>query len=188
MAEAINTLPGEIWKPVVGWDGLYEVSSFGRVYRLPGFVKTRGKGVKPIPGGIRKTPAGGPKGYRNVMLCGGAGRIKTQLLHIIVCTTFHGPKPGPKYQVAHYDGDPSNNRADNLRWATAKENADDRARHGNTQIGEINKNAKLTAENVLAIRKEYKGIFGQMKELAKRYGVSGTQIGYIVHKKQWTHI
>lgn len=49
--------------------------------------------------------------------------------HDLVCTAFHGPRPEGK-EVAHEDGDPLNNRADNLSWKTHAENQLDIRRHG----------------------------------------------------------
>jgi hypothetical protein len=67
--------------------------------------------------------------YSKTTICW-QGRKKTVSLHAMVCLAFNGPKPGEAYQVAHYDGNPSNNHCSNLRWATAKENAEDRERLG----------------------------------------------------------
>lgn len=50
-------------------------------------------------------------------------------LHPIVCAAFHGPKPFPKAVVRHLDGDSQNNCANNLRWGTPQENADDKKKH-----------------------------------------------------------
>lgn len=45
--------------------------------------------------------------------------------HVAICLTFHGPKPGPEYQVLHRENDKSNNAASNLRWGTRAENIAD---------------------------------------------------------------
>lgn len=58
------------------------------------------------------------------------GRGKRVAVHRMVALAFLGQPPSPLHQVAHGDGDPSNNHAANLRWATAKENQADRVRHG----------------------------------------------------------
>ena len=188
MADSQDSLDGEIWKPVPGWEGLYEASSFGRVRRLPGFVRGRGKYMRPISGGIRKTPISSRAGYRNVMLCGGNGRNQTIMLHIVICATFHGPKPSERHQVAHSDGNPQNNNASNLRWATALENADDRERHGKTCRGPNSGTAKLTANVIADIRRAYAADNRSSGRIAAAFGITRTQVYNIVHRKQWAHI
>lgn len=74
-------------------------------------------------------------------------------IHQAVCRAFHGPKPGPEYQVRHLDGDRNNNRADNLAWGTKAENEADKVRHGTTPKGERNPQAKLTERDVRAMRR-----------------------------------
>lgn len=52
------------------------------------------------------------------------------LIHRLVCEAFHGPPPMPDSWALHWDDDPTNNRADNLRWGTLPENAKDSVRNG----------------------------------------------------------
>lgn len=53
-------------------------------------------------------------------------RGATYLVHVLVCTLFHGERPSSDYSVDHIDRDTSNNRADNLRWATRSEQSKNR--------------------------------------------------------------
>lgn len=94
----------EEWRPVVGYEGRYEVSSLGRIRR-----------VKIIVPSMKK------HGYMQVSLVDGDGVRKSLRLHRIVAEAFL-PNPEGKPQVNHKDEDPENNRADNLEWATAEEN------------------------------------------------------------------
>ncbi|WP_208609489.1 HNH endonuclease signature motif containing protein [Streptomyces atriruber] len=55
---------------------------------------------------------------------------KVESAHFLVCVAFHGPRPTASHQVAHGDGDPTNNRPCNLRWATPAENSAGAVRHG----------------------------------------------------------
>jgi hypothetical protein len=71
-----------------------------------GGVTTRGGHVW-MPGGPR------PKFYY---------RGKNYRVSVLVCEAFHGPKPFPSAVAMHLDEDATNNRADNLRWGTQKEN------------------------------------------------------------------
>lgn len=73
-------------------------------------------------------------GYLYVRLLIGSKR-KNVRVHTIVANAFIGPKPSSKHQIRHLDGSKTNNNVNNLAWGTAKENADDRARHGRTSCG-----------------------------------------------------
>lgn len=105
----------EVWKPVVGFEGVYEVSSLARVRRVKAAQGTR-------PGHIL-TGFVDRKGYRQVRLSGKFARV-----HRVVAEAFHGPSDLP--MVRHIDGDPSNNLPGNLSFGSSLENARDRRRHG----------------------------------------------------------
>lgn len=96
----------EIWKEIKGYEGLYEVSSEGRVKSL---------GRKP---GIMKP--GLSRGYLKIGLV--KDGIKSMFrIHRLVAGAFI-PNPDDKPEVDHIDGDRKNNRVENLRWMTHKEN------------------------------------------------------------------
>lgn len=112
-------MKNEIWKDVAGYEGLYQVSSEGRVKSLARVV-IRNNGQKlPIKERILK-PAFNGRGYLIVDLCDG-GKRKHFKVHRLVCQAFH-ENPDNKPQVNHIDEDTTNNRASNLEWVTAKEN------------------------------------------------------------------
>jgi hypothetical protein len=75
----------------------------------------------------RRNPAGrvmkcaSQGGYVRTELVSKYGKRLKAMVHIIVCHAFHGPKPSEGHTVDHIDGDPSNNSASNLRWATRTE-------------------------------------------------------------------
>lgn len=119
MAESQST---ERWLPVLGYEGIYEVSDFGRVRSIDRFDSSgrllRGRVLRP------KTQSGG---YLCVNLWShNKGSMK--YVHRLVLEAFVGTSDTS--QVCHNDGDQKNNTLGNLRWGTASDNAHDRVLHG----------------------------------------------------------
>ena len=108
---SIGTEIEEVWKPVVGYEGKYEVSNFGRVKSLN--VGGHG-GVKIMK--VRVTY----RGYAYVDLAQN-GKYKKENVHRLVCSAFKRPPVGNE-QVNHIDGNKLNNVPENLEWCTPSEN------------------------------------------------------------------
>ena len=122
-------IPGEEWRPVVGYEGLYEVSSLGRVKTLPRTATHRNGHTRRVPAYIT-TGASGADGYPGISLpAWGSQPRKNVRVHTMVATAFIGPRPN-EMCVAHADGVRHNNALANLRYATAEENAQDARVHG----------------------------------------------------------
>ena len=118
----------EQWRPVRGYEGIYEVSSHGRV-RSVDRVVTRSDGqVRRFKGKVRSTPLLQQTGYPFVNLCI-QGKCQVRTVHSLVAEAFIGPRPEGA-EVCHNDGNPANNRVDNLRYGTSSDNALDKVRHG----------------------------------------------------------
>jgi hypothetical protein len=114
-------------------------------------------------------------------------------VHTIVCSIFHGPKPKWARGVAHFDGGRTNNNAENLRWATGKENSADMVRHGTRLKKDKHPRALLTSEQVAEIRRIYaenkSGVYvkrGTRAALALRFGVGVHVIKDIILNRCWT--
>lgn len=129
--------PGEEWRPVVGWENYYRVSSFGRLYSL----HQTGRLVTgmPMDGGYRVLKLRDKERH---------GYLAT---HTMVLEAFVGPRPSATHEGCHEDGNGANNALSNLRWDTAKGNQADRIRHGTSCKGRSMK-PKLTADLVRQIR------------------------------------
>lgn len=110
------------WRPVVGWDGVYEVSSAGDVRRLAGGRGSRRSVLK----GRLSTGSSDTwrTRYLKVALHWNGKRHDTPVHHL-VAEAFLGPRP-LGLEINHRDGNPQNNRADNLEYVTHSENV----RHG----------------------------------------------------------
>ena len=107
-----QSLEGEIWKPIINYEGLYEVSNLGRVKTLtkPGFS------FKPRL--LRQRDNG--FGYMQCQLMKN-GKRNMMTVHRLVAQAFV-PNPENKPQINHKDGDKRNNAVDNLEWCTNSEN------------------------------------------------------------------
>ena len=108
----------ETWKPVVGYEGLYEVSDYGRVRSVPHEVPSR-NGVRVSPGRMRN-PFKNKTGYVIINLCKN-GIIKNHTIHRLVAEAFL-PNPDNLPQVNHKDENKLNNNLGNLEWCSVKYN------------------------------------------------------------------
>lgn len=98
------------------------------------------------------------------------GHNTKRYVHRLVAEAFL-PNPDGKPDVAHWDGDGSNNKVDNLRWATESENMADKKRHGTHTQGEKHGKVKLSDEDVRNIR-YWKAGGIHVDALAASFGVS----------------
>lgn len=112
----------EIWKPVVGYEGLYEVSNRGRVRSLDRRV-FNGVGYYVMPGRILKqSKTHINKNYQKVLLKKPGEKHKNEKIHRLVAMAFID-KPSGKDYVNHLDGDKANNNVENLEWCNLSENS-----------------------------------------------------------------
>jgi hypothetical protein len=169
----------EIWKDIPDFIG-HQVSNFGRVRSC---MEKSVKAERTDRWHICKTG-----GSRNVYpaLCVRINlKTKRARVHRLVAKAFI-PNPEGKPQVAHEDGDRSNNHVSNLRWATAKENDQDKEKHGTVMRGERNANAKLTHNGVLnAKRMREEG--HSYESIGKHFGLHRETIRLALTGKTWHH-
>lgn len=167
----------EEWKPVVGFEGVYEVSNLGRVRSLDRvyYQTSRGGCFHPHKRkGQLLRPGLTSVGYPSVVL----GRKRgTFLVHRLVAEAFIGPCP-EGCEVRHKDGTRNNNTADNIEYGTRKENMADARRHG-TLIQGHDSHRKVPREEHDKIRSLYaRGL--RQADLEKMYDVTNALIHRIL--------
>ncbi|MBQ2397626.1 MAG: NUMOD4 motif-containing HNH endonuclease [Bacteroidales bacterium] len=162
----------EIWKSIDGYEGLYEVSNTGKIKTLNNvFYKMDGRICR-----IKENISYGNKthfGYLKFNLCNHK-KMKTVFVHRLIAETFI-PNPENKPQVNHKNGIKTDNRVENLEWATASENTLHSYRvlgrkiSGNCGAGDKNKNSKKVAQikNGKIIN-----IFGSIREAERETGAT----------------
>ncbi len=161
----------EIWKDVIGFEGLYQVSSLGK-------VKNRKL--------LNIKPQINTHGYEYVSLYKNSLK-KHYSIHRLIALHFI-PNPENKKCVNHIDGNKLNNSLNNLEWCTSSEN-NIHALENNLRKprkGEYSTQTKLNEEGVIFIRKT-KGIFTN-QEMADKYDVSRSVIAQIRLYNSWKHV
>lgn len=165
------------FKPVVGYQGFYEVSEFGEVRRV-------GRGHGSVAGRILKITTM-PRGYKTVNLWK-SNKGKTCLVHRLVASAFIGL--AKEKHVNHIDGNKSNNHFTNLEYVTPKENTAHAIRTGlMNSRGVNNSQAKIDEETVRAIRKKHMEGMGY-KRLSKHFGLTWGLVRSVVTRKTWKHV
>lgn len=162
--------------PIDGFPGYY-VSSDGIVFSTQDW---RGKRFREL------TQYPNTYGYMRVRLTNESVRV-SKFVHKLVADAYLTKKPSDDYQICHINGNKNDNRAVNLRWGTAKDNAKDREDHGKTARGIRNGFSKLTENDVAEIKKMIMQKEAQWK-IAKKFGVSQSAISRIATKEQWKHV
>jgi len=168
-----------VWKPVVGYEGRYEVSDRGRVRSLCSRH------------GPRRTPrilaaAENTWGYPFVGLSA-CGVRKLVPIHVIVAAAFYGPRPAGM-DINHLDGKKTNNRPSNLTYCSKSDNLKHAYRTGlKSNVGERHSQAKHTEQDVRDVRAylrqecRHKDIAAFMR--VPVHFVSGVSAGCI-----WAHV
>ena len=169
----------EEWRPVLGYEGWYEVSDQGRVKRVRA---VRGATVGRVLS-LRKPNR--TNDYCRVQLCKYDNK-RSYGVHVLVAEAFHGKRPRGKFPN-HKDLDKTNNRASNLEWVTRRQNILHALQNGKKPSASLprtaNGRAKLTDAQVAEIIAQ-KGKVGQ-RVLAALFGVSKSAIQFIHQGKHW---
>ncbi len=169
----------EKWKPVLGAEGFYEVSSFGRVKSL----HSRGRPTKTDFVTLTKNK----KGYCRACLSI-KGKTRTRVVQRLVLEAFVGLAPSSLHECNHKDGVKSNNHVNNLEWVLPKANNKHARDMGlwHPHIGEKHGRAKLKEKDIPIIR----SLEGKEAAIliARRYGISDTAVRLIWKRRNWKHV
>ena len=169
----------EIWKDIPGHEGSYQASTEGRIRSLDRTIHyvcpCSGKVcTRDLKGRILSPGQYGTSGHVFVILCPGTKHIP---VHQIILKTFVGDPP-EGMEVLHKNGDPTDNRLENLRYGTRRENIRDVYLQGGAW-------KKLSLEDVYAIRFGIWCGFGTTL-LSKIYGVSRDMILAIEKRRSYS--
>lgn len=180
----------EIWRDIPGFEGHHQASSLGRVRSLDRvrvferkrlgraeIVRLPCKGKILAPCKIKK--------YLFVRLVkDGVARLTG--VHSCVCAAFAGPRP-QGLDCAHLNGDPTDNRPENLAWATRAENVQQSRAHGVHPKGERHGNSSLTEEAVREIRRlSASGL--AYKAISRRLKISYSNARRVARGEGWGHV
>lgn len=157
----------EVWKDVVGYEGYYQVSNFGRIRSVDRYVDDSRNGKRLLRGGIRKATAG-KNGYLSARFCMN-NKPKMIMLHRVVASAFI-PNPDNLPEVNHKDEDITNNCVDNLEWCTSKYNANYGTR--NKKLSMLHKKAV----NQLDLGGNLIKRWDSGREASKHFGIDPTGI------------
>lgn len=182
----------EEWRPVIGYEGLYEVSNLGNVRSVDRFVPRRdrwgnqsGLHLKGCQLYVFVT-----KNRRCCVSVSKAGKLKTLQVHELVCDAFH-PNPKCLPEVNHKDGNPLNNNESNLEHCTHQENHAHARLNGllgfGISCGEQNGYSKLTASKVRAMRRAF-AEGKRIAVIAREFQVGWSCCKCAVVRITWRHV
>lgn len=173
----------EMWKDIKGYEGIYQISSFGRIKSLQ--RKDNRNHIRPEK---ILNPKVEKNGYRRVCLCKN-GNIKRELVHRLVAEAYVDRKNEEDVIVNHLDNNPSNNRADNLEWTTYKGNMQWAAKQGRMPCNEqarinLAKSQKARRKSVIAIMPDGERVrFISQVEAGKQLGINPAHIAEACRKE-----
>jgi len=179
MKDTVLAAAEERWLPVVGYEGLYEVSDWGRVKSLERLVKHSREGHQLLSSRVLRPACNIRSGYPYADLREN-GKRRAIPVHRLVLEAFVSLRP-EGMECCHNDGNPANNRLENLRWDTRHSNHADKLRHGTHNRGENHCRSKLNANQVLAIRADPR----LQREIAVDHGICQGTVSQIKRRERW---
>lgn len=176
----------EIWIPVVGYEGFYEVSNAGRVRSIErkGLYRGRWKDTEMLFRAKDMKVSTTKTGYCYLALKLPNEKSIKYLLHRIVMRAFVGASTADRPQVNHIDGDKANNNLSNLEYCSSQENLLHLTRVLKRKIGGSGGYSKLTEDQAKAVISDKR----TLKAIGDEYGISLQAVWYIQKGKNWAHL
>lgn len=176
----------EIWKDIIGYEGMYQISNLGRVKSLSRVIQKKSGST-----GISKEKimaSADNQGYRIIYLHKDAQKEKFTI-HRLVATAFICNTEN-KTDINHINGIKSDNSIYNLEWVTKSENTLHAYRTGlkKSLKGSDNPMSKLTEVNVIDIKFKYRNGGHSYRTLSVLYNVDKALIARIIKGISWPHV
>lgn len=177
-------MENEIWKDVLGYEGLYQVSNIGRIKSMARYIVC-GHGGRNKRETILKNQTH-PQGYPQIELNVG-GKFRLIKIHRLVAESFL-PNPNGLLVVNHINGIKEDNRVENIEWCTHQHNIIHAVKTGLRKVGRGEKsgNVKLKESDIPQIRALVKT--NSQRNVAKMFGVTQGTVQSILKGKTWNHI
>lgn len=182
----------EIWKDVVGYEGLYQISSWGRVRScdrnvITHFEDDRGDVIMHRRGKLMRISIYKREGYCYISLSKNNIKKKHKIHRLVAMAFIKNPKPKEFDMINHIDGNVANNNVSNLEWTNNSGNQIHAIETGlNKFVGTNSHWSKLTEEQVRFIRDNYKprGEYNCCT-MAKMFNVSADTIHNVITGKTY---
>jgi len=171
----------EIWKDIEKYEGIYQISNYGRVKSLPRLI-ARGSNSFPIKERYLSLTKNNGNGYLICCLCDGSSK-KNFYFHRLVAQHFLIKIEGSDV-VNHIDANRKNNNVNNLEWVTTKENIHHTIKLGRkTDIGVNSPNTHLVESDVIEIYKMAISKKIKQDDIGKLFNITQSAISCIKMRK-----
>lgn len=166
-------MDGEVWRSVIGYEGIYDVSDIGNVRRCS-------------TGRILKQWS--DQQGRSQVTLRLRGKCRRHLVSHLVADAFLPVKGPTDTVVRHLNDIPSDNRVVNLSRGTLLDNAQDAIRNGKYRRGSAHHNAKLDEAKVREIRSLYAVGGFSLRTLGRQFGIDPEMVRRIIKRQVWKHV
>lgn len=168
----------DISKPIQDWPGYY-VTRDGDIFTIRTGVGTKCRFYI-----MHKVPM--DTGHLIINLRKSDGSAKTFLIHRLVAKAFI-PNLEDKPYVCHMNGNPADNRVENLHWGTQKDNMDDQVVNGTRKYGDTNQGTRYKSKQVRLFILLIKTFKWKQTQICKFFGISSAHISRIINFKRRIH-